>query len=192
MLGINRNKRPVELGPYPLETLRRDPSVLAKELLRAPKCAEICSKDDATPLVKATLNHLNAYQELREPEPFSKLAPVPKDLGLRTRDIKGAGYFADASQIGICKMPKNGWLGGDKTAHGFAIVVLVKHPDPIDAGNSAAEWISGNEHLLTTLRASEISSDFSMETVPTSTGWPRATQSSTSSMMALCFSARVR
>ena len=44
MLGINRNKRPVELGPYPLETLRRDPGVLAEELLRTPKTSGLDRK----------------------------------------------------------------------------------------------------------------------------------------------------
>ena len=161
MLGINRNKRPVELGPYPLETLRRDPSVLAEELLRTPKTSGLSSNGSATPLVRATLNHLEAYKELREPEPFAKLAPVPKDLALRTRDIKGAGYFADASQIGICEMPNNGWSGNNNTTHQFAIVVLVEHSDPIDADNHAAEWISGNEHLLATLRAAEIAINLS-------------------------------
>ena len=58
MLGINRNKRPVELGPYPLETLRRDPGVLAEELLRTPKTSGLSSSGSATPLVRATLNHL--------------------------------------------------------------------------------------------------------------------------------------
>ena len=161
MLGINRNKRPVELGPYPLETLRRDPGVLAEELLRTPKTSGLSSNGSATPLVRATLNHLEAYKGLREPEPFAKLAPVPKDLALRTRDIKGAGYFADASQIGICEMPNNGWSGKNKAAHQFAIVVLVEHSDPIDADNHASEWISGNEHLLATLRAAEIAINLS-------------------------------
>ena len=161
MLGINRNKRPVELGPYPLETLRRDPGVLAEELLRTPKTSGLSSNGSATPLVRATLNHLEAYKELREPEPFAKLAPVPKDLALRTRDIKGAGYFADASQIGICEMPNNGWSGNNNAAHQIAIVVLVEHSDPIDGDNHASEWISGNEHLLATLRAAEIAINLS-------------------------------
>mgnify|MGYP000926046806 FL=1 len=161
MLGINRNKRPVELGPYPLETLRRDPSVLAEELLRTPKTSGLSSNGSETPLVRATLNHLEAYKELREPEPFAKLAPVPKDLALRTRDIKGAGYFADASQIGICEMPNNGWSVNNYAAHKFAIVVLVEHSDPIDGDNHAAEWVSGNEHLLATLRAAEIAINLS-------------------------------
>ena len=161
MLGFNRSKRPVELGPYPMETLRRDPNIAEGEGLRTPEGLAQTSYDTTSPLVRATLTHLAAYEELREPEPFSKLAPVPEDLMLRTRDIKGAGYFADASQIGICEMPNNGWLNYSRTAHRYVIVVLVEFSDPIDIDNHAAEWVSGNESLLATLRASEIAINLS-------------------------------
>jgi hypothetical protein len=48
-------------------------------------------------LVEATKIHLDAYEVLRQPQPYSKIAPVPDDLVLRTQDIKGSGYFLDAS-----------------------------------------------------------------------------------------------
>ena len=31
MFGYQRKKRPVEFGPYPLEKLKRDPSIIEKE-----------------------------------------------------------------------------------------------------------------------------------------------------------------
>ena len=156
MLGINRSRRPVELGPYPLETLRRDPRVLEEETSRTAVSSVLNLNDETSPLVRATLTHLEAYEKLREPEPFSKKAPVPDDLALRTRDIKGAGYFQDASQIGICEIPANCWIEKIPMTHSHAVVILVEYSDPIDANNHAVDWISGNEHLLATLRASEI------------------------------------
>ena len=56
MLGINRNKRPVELGPYPLETLRMNPGVLAEELLRTPKTSALRANESATPLVLSLIH----------------------------------------------------------------------------------------------------------------------------------------
>lgn len=156
MLGLNRSKRLPELGPYPLERLRRDATVIAAEALRTPQGRAMTSSQPTSPLVRATTKHLHAYAELRDPEPFSRKAPVPDDLVLRTRDIKGAGYFLDASHIGICELPNNAWLHNARDELSHAVVVLVEYSDPIDAGNMAADWVAGHEHLLATLRAAEI------------------------------------
>ena len=127
MLNFNRSKRPVDLGPYPLERLRRDPAVIAEEAARPPQDMGALASGPSSPLVRATITHLDAYEALREPEPFSQIAPVPDDLARRTRDIKGAGYFLDASQVGICVMPENGWLNGVSPSHSHAVVVLVEY-----------------------------------------------------------------
>ena len=159
MFGFNRAKRPVELGPYPLENLRRDASIAAVEGAAPPRDPGSLANGGSPYLVDATLTHLGAYEELREPEPFAKKAPVPEDLSLRTRDIKGAGYFLDASQIGICAIADGVWLTPPRETHSHAVVVLIEYSDPIDADNSAAKWVAGNEHLLATLRAAEIALD---------------------------------
>jgi len=58
MFGYNRKKRPVELGPYPLETLKRDPSIIKIE------AASVAIQPDPMPighntyLVEATKIHL--------------------------------------------------------------------------------------------------------------------------------------
>ena len=161
MFGYKRKKRPVELGPYPLETLKRDPSIIKIE------ATSVAIKPDPMPighntyLVEATKIHLDAYEELRQPQPYSKIAPVPDDLVLRTRDIKGSGYFLDASQIGICKIPNNAWLNETIGMFIFAIVILVEYSNPIDKNNNAADWIEENEHLIATLMAAEIGIDLS-------------------------------
>jgi reductive dehalogenase len=161
MFGYNRKKRPVELGPYPLETLKRDSSIIKIE------AASVAIKPNPMPighnayLVEATKIHLDAYEVLRQPQPYSKIAPVPDDLVLRTRDIKGSGYFLDASQIGICKIPNNAWLNETTGIFTFAIVILVEYSNPIDKNNNAADWIEGNEHLIATLMAAEIGIDLS-------------------------------
>jgi reductive dehalogenase len=155
MFGLNRKKRPVELGPYPLERLRRDMDVIANEAARSPTSPGDLSAP-TTQLGCAARKHLQAYEALREPEPFCRTAPVPGDLSRRTRDIKGAGYFLDASQIGICEIADTAWLEQAETDHSHAIVVLVEYGAPIDADNAARDWVAGHDHLLSTLRAAEI------------------------------------
>ena len=161
MFGLYREKRPIELGPYPLERLPRDAAAAVGESAYVPEDAALKFSDAAAPLVKAARTHLDAYQALQSPEPFAKVAPVPDDLGLRTRDVKGAGYFLDASQMAICEIPDNAWLTGDAGVHRHthAVVVLAEYSGAIDDGNQAKEWLAGNAHLMATLRAAEIAVD---------------------------------
>lgn len=161
MLGLNRTSRPVDFGPYPLEKLKRDPSVAELETYTSAVEQGAIQRGPVSPLVIAVEAHLNAYKELREPKPFSRTAPVPDDLSLRTRDIKGSGYFLDASQIGICELPDIAWLSNPESSHDYAVVILVEYGIDIDDDNLAAGWIEGNEHLISTLRAAEIAVNIS-------------------------------
>jgi reductive dehalogenase len=161
MFGYKRKKRPVEFGPYPLEKLKRDPSILKIESQTTPITPDPMPKEGNIYLARATQTHLDAYERLRQPEPYSKIAPVPDDLILRTRDIKGSGYFLDASQIGICRTLENIWLKKLKKVYNYAVVILVEYANPIDEDNNAANWVAGNEHLLATLLAAEIGIDIS-------------------------------
>lgn len=161
MFGYKRKKRPVEFGPYPLEGLKRDRSIINAEVASAPVTPDPMPLGDNVFLIKAIQTHLDAYENLRQPEPYSQIAPVPDDLVLRTRDIKGSGYFLDASQIGICNTPQNVWLHKQKQTSNYAIVILVEYANPIDDNNNAAKWVAGNEHLLSTLLAAEIGIDIS-------------------------------
>jgi len=163
MLGIKRTKRPVELGPYPLELLKRDITVLQHESSTTSTFQSRKFSSPSTALLKATWQHLNIFTELRDITPFCKKAPVPDDLDLRKKDIKGAAYFLDASQVGICEIPETAWLNTNSVQpeQSHAVVILVEYSDPIDSDNMAAQWVEGNEHILATLRAAEIAVDIS-------------------------------
>ncbi|MBT7955691.1 MAG: Fe-S protein, partial [Rhodospirillaceae bacterium] len=159
MLNNKRRTRPVELGPYPLERLRRDAAVIETEATRAATSPGPMPVGENKYLIDGTNIHLNAFEKLRQPEPFHQKAPVPDDLARRSTDIKGAGYFLDASMVGICEIPANARLDNANSSHSHAVVVLVEYSNPIDADNKAAAWVAGNEHLLATLRAAEIAID---------------------------------
>jgi ferredoxin len=161
MFGYNRKKRPVEFGPYPSEKLKRNQSIIAAETKMSAIMPGPMPIGKNLYLAAAVNSHLDAFGTLREPEPYSKIAPVPDDLMRRSGDIKGAGYFLDASQIGICQIVDSIWLKEPCGAHSHAVAVAVDYANPIDADNNAAEWVVGNEHLLATYIAAEIAIDLS-------------------------------
>ena len=137
-----RHSRPVDFGPYPLERLRRDPGIIATESTRPATPPKPMTTGGSKYLVDAINQHLSAYEELREPEPFSKLAPVPDDLSRRSADVKGAGYFLDASQMGICEIAENAWLDDIAGDASHAVVILVEYSAPIDSSNIAVDFSS--------------------------------------------------
>ncbi len=148
--------RPYHLGPFPLETLLRDASVAEREAARPPVAASAEAAPEG-PLARAAAHYRELFVKFADGEPAPQRAPVPDDLARRSADIKGAGYFLDAAQVGICHVPANAWLaGGDHAAHGFAAVVLVERPRLPEPDNLAREWIAPARAEIADMRAAEI------------------------------------
>ena len=158
MLFFSRKNRPFELGPYPLERLRHNEKFLNIESER-PKISRPIPKEPINPntFSKAIAKYLEMFSDLGKVEPRPKKAPVPDDLALRTKDIKGAGYFLDAAQIGICNMVDNAWYKGVTPCnHTYAIVIAVRPGRTPETNNLAYDWVNGHEIASAELRAFEI------------------------------------
>ena len=148
--------RPFHLGPFPLETLPRDDSIIAAESDRPPSKLVDSEREDGL-LVVASDRYSDIYGQFSDGEPALEKAPVPDDLERRAVDLKGAAYFMDASQVGICHIPQNAWLvGADGTQHDHAVVILVEHGRVPDVGNLAREWVAPSVHPASNMRAAEI------------------------------------
>ena len=148
--------RPFDLGPFPLETLLRDESVADREATQ-PKASADAEAAPEGPLARAAAHYRELFAKFAEGTPAPQQAPVPDDLARRSTDIKGAAYFLDASQVGICRVPENGWLaGGDHPTHGFAAVILVERPRLPEPDNLAREWIEPARAEIAAMRAAEI------------------------------------
>ncbi len=159
MFVSKRRNRPVELGPYPLETLPRDPEVTLRETSLAATELTNASANSQKPLALSTRMYRDIFESKRSATVFGRRAPVPNDLSRRTRDIKGSAYFQDASQVGICEIPQSAWLPAakNKEIHTHAVVIMVEHATAIDKGNLAAEWVDGVEGEVSLTRAAQIS-----------------------------------
>ena len=158
MLFYSRKNRPFELGPYPLERLSHSKSIIAIEANK-PKVSRpgITINNNENSFSKAISKYKGMFGELGVVDPLPNKAPVPDDLALRTKDVKGAAYFLDAAQVGICKLGKNSWYK-ESTAqnHTHAIVIVVRPGRTPEVENIAHEWASGHEIAAAELRAIEI------------------------------------
>lgn len=148
--------RPYHLGPFPLETLTTDESVAAREAAR-PALAAPAQAAAEGPLAHAADHYRELFARFADGKVAEQQAPVPDDLARRAADIKGAAYFLDAAQVGICRMAPNAWLaGGDHPAHGHAVVIMVEEPRLPEPDNLAREWIAPARARIADMRAAEI------------------------------------
>jgi ferredoxin len=152
------DKRPYHYGPFPLEILPRDPSLIETEARRPPR-ADPAAPDHAPDGVfgGALRTYLEIFRKQVEPEVAPKRAPVPDDLDRQTMDVKGYAYFMNASQVGICRIPESGWTAGaTRPEHTHAVVLLVEHGRVPEPDNPASEWVRPAVAEAGDMRAGEI------------------------------------
>lgn len=157
MIFFSNQSRPYHLGPYPLERIARDATVLEREIAMPNASAPARSKPVPAGIGAAVEKYHRIFHGLRDNAPAAARAPVPDDLERRTIDVKGAGYFLNASQVGICEMAASCWLE-DSTplAHSHALVVLVEYARTPENGTLACSWVGDVIAELAGFRAYEI------------------------------------
>ena len=159
MLLHPRSKdRPFHLGPFPLESLLRDKTVVATETGRPATSEEPSSISRIDNVLSRAADHYREiFSTYAEGTPASAKAPVPDDLERRSIDIKGGAYFMDASCAGICRIPQNAWISGSTALqHDFALVIMVEHSRPAEPDNLAHEWTRSAITATADMRACEI------------------------------------
>ncbi|MFL2541618.1 MAG: Fe-S protein [Candidatus Latescibacterota bacterium] len=158
MLFTGTKRRPSHLGPYPLERLRRDPSMRMHEEARGPAKIPLPTPSSETnSLGAAARKYTDLYMAFRDGEIAAQRAPVPDDLERRAADIKGFAYFLDAAHVGITEMSETAWTAdAPGLAHSHAIAVLVEHGRLPETNNPARAWCEDAGSLPGNLRAAEI------------------------------------
>ena len=157
MIFFSNKARSYHLGPYPLERIARDPAIRDREtaLPRSPKSQH--ANPGTEGFAEAVEKYHQIFHGLRDNQPVATKAPVPDDLERRMIDVKGSGYFLNASQIGICEIADSCWLA-DSTplAHSHVVVVLVEHSRTPENGSLANSWVGDEIEKISGFRAYEI------------------------------------
>ena len=141
---------------FPLESLPRDENIIASESSRPPR--QSTARDPDRSDLAGVVNHYRSiFAQFANDDVAPKPAPVPDDLDRRAADIKGAAYFMDAAQVGICRIPDNAWLdGAERSADDHAVVMLVEDGKVPDEDNLAHGWVAPAVRATTDMRAVEI------------------------------------
>ncbi|OIQ24337.1 MAG: NAD-binding oxidoreductase [Alphaproteobacteria bacterium MedPE-SWcel] len=101
--------RPVHLGPFPLERLKRLPEVDMSDVPRALPL-NFRKPDQPANIVNAMCEYQAMMDAIRDGLVNGARADVPDDLRDRSDHIKAFGYFADAAMVGIGPMDEGARL----------------------------------------------------------------------------------
>ena len=153
-------ERPFHIGPFPLEVLPRDDGVLERERQTPPRPNSSEAARESL-IARAADHYREIYLRFVDGKVAPARAPLPDKLEPRVADIKGAAYFMDASQVGICRVPDSAWLPdsegrAEKTAQAFAVVILVAYARLPEPDNIAYGWTRDAVRAVAEMRAAEI------------------------------------
>ena len=97
--------RPVHLGSYPLERLARQGEI--PDLAAVPPMQPVSFIDERNPqsLTNAMTRYIGMFDVVRDGAVTPLSAEIPADPRERSEHLKAAGYYYDATMVGIAAMP---------------------------------------------------------------------------------------
>ena len=150
---FSHRRRPVHLGPFPLERLPRAAQVAGARTGGLPG-AEQAAGDDC--IAHAAPEYQQLFARFLDGRIAPAKAPIPDDPVVRANNLKAAAYFLDVAQAATCTVPADAWLPGDHPAHNHALVCLVEFGrEPLPGGPGDA-WIRGSQAARGDLRGAEV------------------------------------
>ena len=102
-------RRPMHLGPFPLERLARRATMPDLAALPPEPGLSFRRPDDALSIVNAMRDYQAMLDATREGRVKAERAAIPDDPRERARHLKAFGYYCDASMVGICAIPPAAW-----------------------------------------------------------------------------------
>lgn len=102
--------RPVHLGPYPLERLRRSQAQPRLHTVPAMKAVSFVDTDNPESLVNAMTRYIGMFDVVRDGAVTPLKAEIPDDPQERSNHLKAAGYYYDATMVGVAALPADALL----------------------------------------------------------------------------------
>ena len=155
-LHEKNSSRPYHLGPYPFETLARNPEIEAHEAGSAAQ-PQPRLDDTENELAKIARTYASRFLSLRDDAVEYGRAAVPEDLARRSVDVKGLCLFLDAAHVGICKVPASAWYPNrEKTDQQYGVAIVVEDGRMPEQGEMAYRWLDGAAKDISRMRGTEI------------------------------------
>jgi hypothetical protein len=153
----SHKKRPVLLGPYPLEWLPRvdDPAAPIARLGALPSRPVEARGEGLQQAGHADATYEELFDQFRSGN-VAPAAPIPDDPDGIADNLKAGRYFLDADIIGCGTIPDDTWTG-ERHPHRFAVVIVIGHTRDLGTDQPGEQWVSGTGQRNADLRAAELS-----------------------------------
>ncbi|NNC91858.1 MAG: 4Fe-4S dicluster domain-containing protein, partial [Acidimicrobiia bacterium] len=180
---LNGDHRPVHMGRYPMEKIKRVEEattlILADEVPRVPKRAAWFERAGRGDLGKKFQNDRKVFayktpqaqsygEQIRAMVPHQD-GPVAGDVAAGTHDpgansnaLKALAYHLGGDMVGVCEAPGYAWFSHreDGTAiepyHRNAVVILLDQGYETMEGASGDDWVSGAQSMRAYMRGAQI------------------------------------
>ncbi len=179
---FSSRKRPLHLGKYPMEKIRRmerPTTLIMDKVPRVPKRANFFSRAalgdlgpkpqrelprivTKYPISEALRQTILSQVSLHNGEVAPEAAPLSDDPQELANHIKALCYFLDADLVGICEVPEYAWYSHDiqgnpiRPRHKYALVLLIDQGYETMAGSSGDDWISSAQSYRAYLKGSTV------------------------------------
>lgn len=145
---FSRRSRPVHMGKFPMEKIRRvarPAADISGDVQRIPKPSKPATGESAkTPLGRALQRMSKTHDDIHDGPVASEKAPISDDPREIAEHIKSFCYFLDADIVGICEIPEHAWYSHDSDGteifpdHRYAIVIAIgQREETLDAAFGA-------------------------------------------------------
>lgn len=180
---LNGDHRPLHLGRYPMERIKRvdEPTTLivAEEVERVsvraggfPRAAngDLGAKFQKdvkvfafkTPSAQAYVEQIRSMVPYQDGDVASAISPGCDDPDLNAKAVKALAHHLGGDMVGVCRVPEYAWYThkGDGTPiepyHRNAVVILLDQGYETMEGASGDDWISGAQSMRAYMRGAQI------------------------------------
>ncbi len=176
-------RRPLHLGPYPMERITRvdEPTtlIIPEEIQRVPVRAggfpraahgdmgpkfqnDVKVFAYKTPQAQAYVDVIDAMVPHQDGPVASEVTAGTSDPDHNAKALKALAYHLGGDMVGVCRVPEYAWYSHNKTGeeieprHRNAVVILLDQGYETMEGASGDDWISGAQSMRAYMRGAQI------------------------------------
>lgn len=180
---LNGDHRPLHMGRYPMERIKRVPDattlIIPDEVQRVPVRAggfpraahgdmgpkfqnDVKVFAYKTPQAQAYVQQIRAMVPLQNGDAASEPAPGTTDPDRNSDALKALAYHLGGDMVGVCNVPTYVWYSHNKMGeeieprHRNAIVILLDQGYETMEGASGDDWVSGAQSMRAYMRGAQI------------------------------------
>ncbi|WP_343231126.1 2Fe-2S iron-sulfur cluster-binding protein [Thalassovita aquimarina] len=106
---FSTKSRPVHLGPFPMERIRRTDRHPALAQVSTP-AGPVAGEKPALSIAHAISRYQAMLDIVRDGQVMAETSEIPDDPVARANHLKAAGYYFDATMMGVCRIAPEHWL----------------------------------------------------------------------------------